>query len=140
VKITAINSEQTLAIRHTVLWPHKTPQFCQVADDHSAWHFAVIKNQQIITVASLYPDGDSVRLRKFATLPEFQGQGAGSMMITFFIEDLSNKGFKFFWFDARATAVDFYAHFGFTIQGECFYKSEVAYYKMSKCLDLPKIY
>lgn len=135
MRIKAITSEQTLAIRHLVLWPHQTPQFCQVAGDHHAWHFAVVKEDKIISVASLYPEGDSVRLRKFATLSEFQGQGAGSLIINFFLTDLANKGFKNFWFDARATAVDFYARFGFTIEGSCFYKSEVAYYKMSKRLQ-----
>ncbi|MEH6452379.1 MAG: GNAT family N-acetyltransferase [Psychromonas sp.] len=134
MKIVAINSEQTLSIRHQVLWPHKTPEFCKVPDDLQAWHFAVVKDRQIITVASLYPDGDTIRLRKFATLPEFQGQGAGSLIIDFFLTDLTDKGFKTFWFDARASAVDFYTRFGFSIEGECFYKSDVAYYKMSRQL------
>jgi hypothetical protein len=36
MKVIAITSEQTLAIRHLVLWPNKTLQFCQVAGDHHA--------------------------------------------------------------------------------------------------------
>ncbi len=135
MKIIPISSAQTLPIRHRVLWPNKSAEFCQVEDDHNGWHFGVLQNEQIICVASIYPDEKSARLRKFATLSEFQGQGAGSLMIAYILDLLIEKEFDTFWCDARETATDFYQGFGLSVEGERFYKSDVAYFKMSKQLN-----
>ncbi|WP_019616366.1 GNAT family N-acetyltransferase [Psychromonas ossibalaenae] len=134
MKVIPVSSVQTLAVRHQVLWPDKSPEFCKVADDDSALHFAVVKNEQIICVASLFPDGKTARLRKFATLAQFQGQGAGRMMLAYILDLLIKKGFLLFWCDARQSACAFYQRFGLTVEGTRFYKSGVPYYKMAKRL------
>lgn len=132
--IVKIDWQQTITIRHQVLWPDKKPAFCIVEGDQQAIHYAVKVNEQLICVASLYHDGLSTRLRKFATLSEYQGQGAGSLMLRFILRTLKEAGKTYFWFDARESALPFYQGFGFDIEGKRFYKSGIAYYKMARHL------
>jgi len=132
LRIIEIDWQQTIAIRHQVLWPNKPPEFCIVEGDQQATHYAVELNAALICIASIYRDHDGVRLRKFATLPDYQGQGAGSLMLKFILNKLKEAGTAYFWFDARESALSFYQGFGFEVEGELFYKSDVAYYKMAR--------
>lgn len=134
MNIVEIKWQDTIAVRHQVLWPDKAPEFCRVEGDEQALHFAVLENQEIICVASLYVNENSARLRKFATLDAFQGKGIGSTMIDHLINNLKQQGIHYLWFDARESALGFYQRFGFETTGELFYKSDVAYYKMYKNL------
>lgn len=105
-----------------------------VEGDEQAMHFAVMVDQKIVCVASLYIDNKSARLRKFATLKLFQGKGIGSCMLNHLIKNLKQQGINYLWFDARESAVGFYKRFGFHSSGELFYKSRVEYYKMHQHL------
>ncbi|WP_160062685.1 GNAT family N-acetyltransferase [Psychromonas sp. L1A2] len=134
MKVVAIKWQDTISVRHQVLWPHKPPEFCRVEGDEQALHFAVMGSQQIVCVASLYIDNNTARLRKFATLSAFQSKGVGSFMINYLIDNLKQQGINYLWFDARESALGFYQRFGFDKMGELFYKSDIAYYRMSKSL------
>lgn len=125
-----LNWQQTIPIRHKVLWPNESPEFCQVEGDSEGFHFGVVINNQIVCVASVYIDAGSARLRKFATLSQFQGQGIGSCMLKHLLKQLKQHQVKYLWFDARFSAVGFYHRLGFSSIGEQFYKHGVAYYKM----------
>lgn len=130
IEIQSIDWEKTIPIRHSVLWPDKPPEFCFINGDEGAWHFAAYLGENIVSVASVYPTQNQARLRKFATLEEYQNQGIGSEMLTHILSDLKAKNITNFWCDARASAIDFYKRFGLEIEGPKFYKSEIAYYKM----------
>jgi len=75
-------------------------------------------------------EGRIARLRKFATLVEFQGCGLGSALITHIIRQLKEIEAESFWCDARKTAVGFYKKFGMEKQGTEFNKSGILYFKM----------
>jgi ribosomal protein S18 acetylase RimI-like enzyme len=130
LKIIDISWKDTIPIRHKVLWPNEKPEFCMVEGDKEALHFGVIINNQIVCVASIYINTKSARLRKFATLSQFQGQGIGSFMLNYLVTKLKKDGVDYLWFDARESAVGFYNRLGFGTKGELFYKNEVPYYKM----------
>ena len=119
---------------HKVLWPNKPPEFCHIEDDENAWHFGVFDDVKLISVASLYPKDNSVRLRKFATIEDYQGRGIGSSLLTYMLDISKERGMSHFWCDARESAVDFYQRFGMVPEGNRFYKSKVSYFKMSKKL------
>ncbi len=129
--INQITWQRTIDIRHKVLWPNKPAEFCKVEGDEQALHFGYFDEEELVSVASIYIDGDKARLRKFATLHAFQGRGIGTRLIEHILLELSQQGISYFWCDARASAVGFYARFGMKPFGEQFYKSGVAYYKMS---------
>ncbi|WP_335338403.1 GNAT family N-acetyltransferase [Agarivorans gilvus] len=88
----------------------------------------------LVCVASVYIDAGSARLRKFATLEEFQNRGIGTALLQHMIEDSKSLHVKKFWFDARESAIEFYRRFGFSMEGGRFFKSEIAYFKMAKSL------
>lgn len=136
MKIITLNWQETIPIRHRVLWPNEAPEFCQVEGDQDALHFGVTIDEEIICVASIYIEnnpkatGKTARLRKLATLPDFQGKGVGSFMLEHLVSSLKKQSINYLWFDARESALKFYLGCGFSPFGERFYKKEVAYFKM----------
>ena len=68
MEIVELTWQDTIPVRHQVLWPNELPEFCIVEGDQEALHFGVIVDNIIVSVASLYIDANSARLRKFATL------------------------------------------------------------------------
>lgn len=130
-KIQEISWRDALPIRHRVLWPQRDAEFCSVPGDEEALHFGVFVESELVTVASVFIDGACARLRKFATLPAYQGRGLGSSLIAKILARLSVESIEVFWCDARETAVDFYQRFGMQPEGERFYKENIAYFKMS---------
>ena len=135
IHIQEITAAQTLPIRHQVLWPHKPIAYCLVAGDESAQHWGAFHADKLVSVGSLYINNQQARLRKFATLTDFQGQGIGSQMMTQMLATLSSQAVHYFWLDARETAIPFYQRFGLNCEGERFYKEDIAYVKMSKHLN-----
>jgi len=135
LNILEVSWEDTLPIRHRVLWPDKPIHFCKVEGDETGLHFGVELTGTLVCVASIYIEGDSARLRKFATLAEYQGQKIGSTLLQYMHDHLVVKGdVKYFWCDARETAVGFYERFGMKVSGDKFLKSGTAYFKMEKQL------
>ncbi|MGF1680354.1 GNAT family N-acetyltransferase [Photobacterium minamisatsumaniensis] len=135
MKIVQIESEQTLPIRHQVLWPNHDEDFCRVSGDENGQHYGVYINEQLVCVASVFIEGQAARLRKFATLVNYQQQGIGTALITEIVQQLAKSNVTYFWCDARESALSFYSRFGMKPQGERFFKGEVAYFKMS--VELP---
>ncbi|MDO6525254.1 GNAT family N-acetyltransferase [Motilimonas sp. 1_MG-2023] len=134
MEIIVLNWQQTLAIRQAVLWPNQPQSFSQVSGDEDAKHYGVVIDGKLVSVASIFVDQHEARLRKFATLQEFQGRGIGSYLIEHILHQLIEQGYKLFWCDARESALGFYQRFGMAISGERFYKADQAYFKMAKQL------
>lgn len=130
MNIQTIQWQEALPIRHRVLWPNKQPSFCKVDGDETATHYGAYIDGELICVASIYIEGRTARLRKFATLPYFQGQGFGSQIIAHVVKELKASAIDYFWCDARKTAVSFYRRFDMETQGDEFNKSGIPYYKM----------
>ncbi|PTO74629.1 GNAT family N-acetyltransferase [Vibrio splendidus] len=131
MEIKQLSAIEVLPVRHQVLWPDKPMSFCMVPNDEHATHYGAFIGEQLVCVASIYIQGHETRLRKFATLPEFQGQGIGSNVIDHAISNLKDSNIQYFWCDARTTALGFYQKFGMAVEGPEFEKSGVVYYKMS---------
>jgi len=132
--IVQLTEEEVLPIRHAVLWPEKSLDFCKVEGDKEALHFGVLHNNTLVCVASIYIKNNSARLRKFATLVPFQGQGLGSFLLRHIFDILIDKKVTHFWCDARVESAGFYKKLGMLTKGEQFYKSELPYIIMEKSL------
>ena len=131
MQIKTITWQEALPIRHQVLWPNKTPDFCKIEGDESAHHYGAFINDKLVCVASIYIENQSARLRKFATLTNYQGKGIGSKVLALILQELTDIDITYFWCDARTSALDFYQRFGLQKEGICFEKSGVDYYKMA---------
>ena len=135
IVIVRIEPQQTLSIRQTVLWPEQPVTFSQVEGDESAHHYGAMLDGELVSVASIFPDGaTSARLRKFATLSGMQGQGIGSKVLEHIFQQMRGDGFSILWCDGREQARAFYERLGFKASGEQFFKKDIAYFKMTKML------
>jgi len=134
MEIRTISWEQTISLRHSVLWPSKPREYCYVEGDVEGLHFGAFINGVLVCVASVYLTINKARLRKFATDTKYQHQGIGSKMLAYIIQSLKSSQVEYFWCDARASALDFYKRFDMRICSERFYKAGVPYFKMAVSL------
>lgn len=132
--IRQIDGQQTITVRHRVLWPNRPAEFSQLENDHAGLHFGAFIGSQLVGVASVFINGDRARLRKYATLADYQGQGIGTAMLKAIFSHLEQQPVNYFWCDARESAIGFYRRFGMQVEGERFYKSGEPYMKMSVTL------
>ncbi len=134
IEIKKVSVNDILPIRHKVLWPDKPFEFVKVDGDEEGIHFGLYADNMLVTVISLFAEGQSLRFRKFATLSEYQNRGLGKMMILKVIEYARENGFERLWCDARTDALNFYERVGFKKFSEPFFKEEIEYYKIEKIL------
>ena len=139
ISIRQIDWQQTIPLRHTVLWPSRPPEFSQIANDAEGLHFGAFVDDELVCVASVFIEGEQARLRKYATLPHFQGQGIGTQVLKAIFAYLKQAQVPYFWCDARESAIGFYQRFGMIVESERFYKSEVAYVKMGIAVGQPSL-
>jgi len=134
MEIRTISWEQTIPLRHSVLWPNKPSEFCLVDGDPEGLHFGAYIDDVLVCVASVFLHHNKARLRKFATDEQYQNQGVGSKMLQHIIGFLKGTNAEYFWCDARETASDFYMRFNMYKSSERFYKEDVPYFKMEIAL------
>lgn len=112
IMITHINKEDAWKIRHQVMWPEKEFDYIKLADDDQGIHLGLFKDQQLISVISLFVANHTAQFRKFATIEEEQGKGYGSKLLAYSIQLLQNRGVKEIWCNARTNKLDYYKKFG----------------------------
>jgi predicted GNAT family N-acyltransferase len=126
-----IKAIDTLQIRQSVLWPKKSIHHSILEEDESGLHFGAYLDKQLVSVASVFFDKSIARLRKFATVSEYQSMGIGTKMLHHIIKTIQDREVSFFWCDARTTAISFYENFGMRKEGMPFMKDDIEYIKMS---------
>lgn len=131
IEIRPINWQQTIPIRHRVLWPNKPKEFCHINGDNAALHYGAFIQGDLVCVASIYIADNKARLRKFATEAAYQSKGIGTAMLRHIIDSLSQTKIEVFWCDARESAMSFYQAFGMVRSSERFYKADVPYFRLS---------
>jgi len=127
--IRPISAEDTLPLRHSVLWPDKPFDYVRVPDDDLGYHVGGFVGGRLVSVISLFLNEQTAvaRFRKFATHPDFQSQGIGTQLLNHVIEQARQSGATELWCDARLTAATFYERFGMQAVGDVFYKGPIAY-------------
>ncbi|MGN7887527.1 GNAT family N-acetyltransferase [Dyadobacter sp. 22481] len=134
IEIQKVNADDLLEIRHMVLWPDMPIEFVKVPEDESGTHFGLYLDGTLVSVISLFGEGENIRFRKFATLPGFQGKGLGSRLLQHAIAYAQTQGYTRMWCDARADALGFYERFQFKKFSEPFFKEHISYYKIERML------
>lgn len=129
ILVRLISAEDTLPLRHSVLWPDKPFDYVKLPDDTDGHHLGGFVEGQLVAVISLFMDTqtNTARFRKFATHPDFQNQGIGTQLLNQVIDQARQAGATELWCDARLTAAAFYERFGMQADGDVFYKGEIAY-------------
>ncbi|WP_181305489.1 GNAT family N-acetyltransferase [Rufibacter sp. XAAS-G3-1] len=137
-EIKRITAAQTWPVRHQVMWPDQSLEFVQLPDDAVGVHFGTFKDEQLVSVISLFQEDNRVQFRKFATLPSFQGRGLGRKLLKHVFAYARTQNDTTIWCHARTSALGFYLRAGMQVQGETFEKNGVEYVQMEKNLFLKK--
>ncbi|KAL0568970.1 hypothetical protein V5O48_013004 [Marasmius crinis-equi] len=146
-KISQISVDQTIHLRHTILWPTFPIAHVKLPEDQHGFHFGVflegLENEAPgpVTVISLFveplpnPNADTqtkaARFRKFACDPPYQGRGIGSQLLQYVFEHAkTDLGVGVVWCDARLETAKWYERRGMCRFGETFFKGPVEYVRM----------
>ncbi|KAF9465717.1 hypothetical protein BDZ94DRAFT_1252967 [Collybia nuda] len=143
-----VAAEQTLPLRHSVLWPDKPISHVLLPEDTKGLHLGafVASRDHPVAVISLFikplPDpiyfqssqggaGLQVRFRKFACDTTFQGRGIGSKLLQYGLSAARTElDGTMVWCDARVTSRHWYTKRGLVPLGEIFLKGSVEYIRM----------
>jgi ribosomal protein S18 acetylase RimI-like enzyme len=95
-------------------------------DDNDTFHLGAYKEGKLIAVSSFMKatnvnfKGSQYQLRGMATLPEYQGLGAGKLMMLKAFDIFKDLKVDCLWCNARIIALDFYKKLGLLTFGEMF--------------------
>ncbi|WP_221932513.1 GNAT family N-acetyltransferase [Carboxylicivirga sp. M1479] len=134
-QVIEITSEETLSIRHQVMWPHQTIDYVRVANDQTGKHFGLFLNNTMVSVISLFIVGKEAQFRKFATLKEYQGKGYGTRLLQEVLTIVKQHQLDRLWCNARIEKCEYYARFGMQLTDKKFVKGVIEYVIMEKILD-----
>lgn len=134
IKIDTIEAQDTIDLRHRVMWPELPEEEVMLPEDADGMHLGAFKDGQLVGVGSFFTKGTMVQLRKLAVDEAFQGEGIARRLLVHACEFLAKEGFEVIWCDARVTARKFYQKNGFELEGEVFQKRHVDYVKARKKL------
>lgn len=131
-RIVQITSEETLSIRHKVMWPNKPIDYVKLPNDAEGKHFGYFKNDELISVISLFVENNEAQFRKFATLKEYQGKGFGSDLLNELMLISEKEQLSKIWCNARINKIDYYSKFGMIETNNKFIKGGIGYVIMER--------
>lgn len=112
------------------MYPDKPISFVIIEKDEEGIHFGLAQNEKILSVISLFINGNSAQFRKFATLDSEQGKGYGTQLLRYLLEFCKQKNIETLWCNARSSKIDFYAKFGLQIAGKPYTVGQIEYIKL----------
>jgi GNAT superfamily N-acetyltransferase len=130
VEIKQIRAADTWVLRHKVMWAEKPIEFVILPNDAQGFHYGLFDDGRLVSVISMFVDGDQAQFRKFATDNAYQGKGYGTKLLNFLIAEAKLLGIKQLICNARVAAIGFYERFGMEIDSEVFQKSGGDYVRM----------
>ncbi|KAJ7480626.1 hypothetical protein FB451DRAFT_1085803 [Mycena latifolia] len=156
-----ITADQTVPLRHSVLWPDAPVSHVLLPEDAAGWHFGAFVDSKPhpVAVISLFAEacpepidngsrgadnrgendgapGRAIRFRKFACDPAYQGQGIGTKLLLHAISVAGSElGGTLLWCDARETTKAWYERRGLAPFGDVFWKGPVKYVRMRIDID-----
>jgi len=129
--IRTLKSDETIAVRHSVLRPHQSIEQCRYEgdDEPTTFHIGAVSSAgDVAGIATVlcceesryqqFASQRQFRLRGMAVVPEVQRQGIGKNLLTACLEEAAKRDCQTFWCNARLGAVDFYLKCGFSVLNE----------------------
>lgn len=124
-----VSLEEVWKMRHEVMWPNQELSFVKLPEDMTGYHFGLTAGTEhkLVSVISLFIDGEQAQFRKFATLPEEQGKGYGSRLLQFTLDEARRRGARTIRCNARASKVGLYRKFGMQETDQRFLKGGIEF-------------
>ncbi|EMD39504.1 hypothetical protein CERSUDRAFT_131896 [Gelatoporia subvermispora B] len=148
VQIRRITAEQTVPLRHSVLWPDFPASHVLLADDAAGLHLgAFIPSEDTpVAVVSVFKESipssnteeggeplPAARFRKLACDPAHRRRGIGSKLLEHMFNIAREElGCDVVWCDARVETQGWYERKGMRPFGEIFYKDNLPYIRMRR--------
>lgn len=142
-KVKVITAQEVISVRHPVLRTNKPMESAIfVGDDaETTIHLGCFIHEKLVGVTTVMAqpnqelEGNQWQLRGMAVLPEVQGQGMGSVLVSYAEKLALEKGIDVIWMNAREIARPFYEKLGFAVFGKPFQIPEIGlHYAMFKHL------
>lgn len=109
------------------MYPDAPFDIVKLSGDEHGMHFGLYTGSQLVSVISLFNEDRVYQFRKFATLPHFQNNGYGTLLLQHVINYMTAQHAVRIWCNARITASPFYKRFGFTETAGIFSKDGIDY-------------
>ena len=116
------------------MYPANDLDFVKLGEDDRGHHFGVYEKEQLISVISLFMDGDEMQFRKFATIEEMQGKGYGTTLLKYVFDFAQKHHIKKVWCNARTSALSLYEKFGMEQGKDKWIKYGLEFVKMEKII------
>ncbi|MFY7908134.1 MAG: GNAT family N-acetyltransferase [Emticicia sp.] len=134
MEIRQIEASDTWPLRHKVMWPNKPLEFVVLLNDEEGLHFGVYEKEILVSVISLFVNGNEGHFRKFATDEYFQGRGFGSKLLNHVITEAKQMQLVNLKCNARVSAIEFYQRFGMKVASDIIRKNGKDYVLMELAL------
>ena len=97
--------------------------------EDQSMHYMLLVEKQPAGTARWRFTNDGVKLERFAILPQFRNNGAGSALVKAVLSDVLPHQ-KMIYLNAQVPAMNLYKRAGFVAEGELFYEANIPHYKM----------
>lgn len=114
------------------MWPAEPLDYVKLPNDDIGIHYGLFVAGKLISVISLFVDGDEAQFRKFATITSEQGKGLGTRLLSHLMEKAELLEIKKLWCNARLDKTSFYHKFGLKETAHSFVKNGQSYVVMEK--------
>ncbi len=131
-KIIEITSQETLAIRHQVMWPNKPLDYIKLPKDNERRHYGLFLEDQLISVISMFIHHKEAQFRKFATLESHQGKGYGSILLNEIMQIAATESLTKIWCNARQSKTNYYTKFGMKVTNKTYMKGGIDFVIMER--------
>lgn len=130
--IRTIEAEQAWRLRHEVMWPERDPDYVKLPDDEEGVHYGLFVMDRLVSVVSLFANGEEAQFRKFATARDMQGRGYGTRLLFYALDAAERAGTQRIFCNARAEKAAFYRKFGLRETDTTFEKGGRLYVVMER--------
>ena len=134
IKIRKVAIEDVWHMRQKVMYPDDTIDFVKLENDDKGIHLGLYVANSLISVISVFEEGDEVQFRKFATEMAMQGKGYGTKLLQHVMDWATNNDKKSIWCNARIVATELYRKLGMQPVGASWKKYGIEFIKMEKQL------
>jgi phosphoribosylformimino-5-aminoimidazole carboxamide ribotide isomerase len=134
IRIGKVSMEEVWQMRQKIMYPDETIDFVKLENDDKGVHLGLFSNNALVSVISVFEEGNEVQFRKFATETAVQGRGYGTTLLQYVMDWAMEKGKKSIWCNARLSATGLYQKFGMQPTGESWNKYGIDFIKMEKKL------